>query len=262
MENTSRQNPAAMTRYRRDFLHPAGEMCVHLAVLLLSAIVMIAAALPMSRADEITLTNVSSGEQRVKVTSYRDIPFKTVVRQQYDFSCGSAAVATLLTYHLGRPTSERTVFDAMYAIGDQEKINREGFSLFEMKQYLQSIGYEADGFRVTLNKVARIGIPVIVLIEWKNYKHFVVVKGVSDGTVLIGDPARGNKVMKEQDFLTEWKDGIVFAVHNVNEIAQRHFNDPDEWRGRPRPLISSGRQDPNFTVYNLSLPGGGSREIF
>lgn len=262
MKNGSRHDPAAVMRYRRDFLHLIEEMRAYLAVLFLSAIVMITAAVPMSRADGITLTNVSSGEQHVKVTSYRDIPFKTVVRQQYDFSCGSAAVATLLTYHLGHPTTERTVFDAMYAMGDQEKINREGFSLFEMKQYLQSIGYEADGFRVTLDKVARIGIPVIVLIEWKNYKHFVVVKGVADGTVLIGDPARGNKIMKEQDFLAEWKDGIVFAVHNVNQIAQQHFNDPNEWRGRPQPLVSSGRQDPNFNGYNLSLPGGGSREIF
>ncbi|HVI89140.1 MAG TPA: C39 family peptidase [Dongiaceae bacterium] len=262
MENSSRLQPAALKRRRAGFLYPAGEMRFHLAVLLLSAIVMVTAAIHQGRADGITLTNGMSGAPRVKVTSYRDIPFKTVVRQQYDFSCGSAAVATLLTYHLGRPTSERTVFDAMYAMGDQEKINREGFSLFEMKQYLQSMGYEADGFRVSLDKVARIGIPVIVLIEWKNYKHFVVVKGVGDGQVLIGDPARGNKVMKEEDFLAEWKDGIVFAVHNVNQIAQQHFNDPDEWRGRPKALVSSGRQDPNFTVYNLSLPGGGSREIF
>lgn len=258
----SRLDPAAMRRRRRGFLYPAGEMRSHLTVLLVSAIVMASALAVESFADGITLTNGVSGEPRVKVVSYRDMPFKTVVRQQYDFSCGSAAVATLLTYHLNHPTSERAVFDAMYAMGDQAKINREGFSLFEMKQYLESIGYQADGFRVPLDKVARVGIPVIVLIEWKNYKHFVVVKGVEDGYVLIGDPARGNKVMKEQDFMAEWKDGIIFAVHNANQVAQQHFNDPNEWRGRPTSPLSSGRQDPNFTVYNLSLPGGGSREIF
>ena len=30
----------------------------------------------------------------LNVISMRDIPFRTVVRQQYDYSCGSAALAT------------------------------------------------------------------------------------------------------------------------------------------------------------------------
>ena len=29
-----------------------------------------------------------------RVTTLRDMPFRTVVRQQYDYSCGSAALAT------------------------------------------------------------------------------------------------------------------------------------------------------------------------
>ena len=33
------------------------------------------------------------GSYTIGVTSWRDIPFRTVVRQQYDYSCGSAAVA-------------------------------------------------------------------------------------------------------------------------------------------------------------------------
>jgi len=213
-------------------------------------------------ADGLTLTNGISGEAHLKVVSYRDMPFQSVVRQRYDFSCGSAALATLLTFHLERPTDEKAVFDAMYATGDQVKINREGFSLFEMKQYLQSIGYQADGFRVTLDKVARVGVPVIVLIEWKNYRHFVVVKGIADGYVLIGDPARGNKMMLEKDFLAEWQDGIVFAVRNANAVGQRHFNNPQEWHSRPKPILRSGTQNPQFTIYNLSLPGGGSKEVF
>ena len=78
----------------------------------------------------------------VKVTSWRDIPFRTVVRQQYDFSCGSAAVATLLTYQYGRKVSEAEVFKAMYAVGDQEKIQKVGFSMLDMKRYLDEHGHE------------------------------------------------------------------------------------------------------------------------
>lgn len=259
MHDQRNQDPAGRSRAGR---YLSEDLWLHLALLFLALTVAATALASSGYADDITLTDGVSGEARVKIRSYRDMPFQTVIRQQYDFSCGSAALATLLTYHLERPTAERAVFDAMYAMGDQQKINREGFSLFEMKQYLESIGYQADGFRVSLDKVARVGIPVIVLIEWKNYKHFVVVKGISDGYVLIGDPARGNKIMKKDDFMAEWKDGIVFAVRNANQVAQLHFNDPNEWRGRPKSPMGSGMQNPNFTIYNLSLPGGGSKEIF
>ena len=129
------------------------------------------------------------------VLSYQARPFQTIVRQEHDYSCGSAAVATLLTYHYDRPTTERDAFEAMYAIGDKAKIQREGFSLLEMKTYLESLGYQADGFRVSLEKVARVGVPVIVLIETRGYKHFVVIKGLQDDRVLVGDPVRGVEVI-------------------------------------------------------------------
>src|SRR5690606_34611966 len=50
------------------------------------------------------------GNYSVQVISCRDIPFRTVVRQEYDYSCGSAALATLLRYHYGRDVAEREVF--------------------------------------------------------------------------------------------------------------------------------------------------------
>ncbi len=182
------------------------------------------------------------------------------MRQQYDFSCGSASVATLLTYHLERPTTEKDAFVAMYEIGDKEKIQREGFSLYEMKLYLESLGYRADGFRVSLDRLQEIGIPAIVLITWKNYKHFVVVKGVRDNHVLIGDPARGLKVMPRDEFMTAWADGIVFAVHNVDFIAKRHFNDEGEWKGRPRAPLASGVGRSGIGTINILLPG--AAELF
>lgn len=209
---------------------------------------------------EISVSNGVEGRTRVAVTSWRDMPFKTIVRQQYDFSCGSASVATLLTYHLERPTTEKDAFVAMYEIGDKEKIKREGFSLYEMKLYLESLGYRADGFRVSLDRLQRIGVPAIVLITWKNYKHFVVVKGVRDSHVLIGDPVRGLKVVPRDEFMTYWTDGIVFAVHNADFIAKRHFNDESEWKGRPRAPLPTAVGRSGISTFNLLLPG--AAELF
>ena len=117
---------------------------------------------------------------RVNVKSMADRKFQRVVSQQYDFSCGSAALATLLTYHYDRDTTEVDAFQNMWAVGDQARIRELGFSLLEMKKYLESINLKADGFQVSLDRIQEIGVPGIALIEVRGYRHFVVIKGITD----------------------------------------------------------------------------------
>ena len=88
----------------------------------------------------------------VKVTSLKEARFKATTRQQFDFSCGSAAIATLLTYHYNYPVTEQAVFNEMFARGDQVKIRKEGFSLLDMKTYLEAHQFKADGFELPLAK--------------------------------------------------------------------------------------------------------------
>ena len=92
-------------------------------------------------------------------TILAEIKFRTTVRQKFDFSCGSAAVATLLTHHYQRPVTEEEVIKVMYAKGDQAKIQREGFSLLDMKQYLETNGFLADGFEATVDQIIKFGAP-------------------------------------------------------------------------------------------------------
>ena len=223
-------------------------------VLILAAVATVASGVD-GRAGEIRLSSNIGGAVTVPVMSYQARPFLTVVRQEHDFSCGSAALATLLTYHYDRPTTEREAFEAMYAVGDKAKIQREGFSLLEMKTYLKSLGYHADGFRVSLEKVARVGVPVIVLIETRGYKHFVVIKGLQDERVLVGDPARGVEVMSQADFLELWKDGIVFAIRNADATGRQHFNIAAEWKLRPAAPVGSGVDRTGLASFTVMLPG-------
>ena len=58
----------------------------------------------------------------VPVTSMKDIKFQRTLRQQYDFSCGSAALATLLTHHYGTATCGKTAFEWMWANGDKASV--------------------------------------------------------------------------------------------------------------------------------------------
>ena len=172
------------------------------------------------------------------VTSIRQTRMAGTLLQQYDFSCGSAAVATLLTYHYGVAVSESTVFDGMYRQGDKQKIQREGFSLLDMKRFLGSLGFEADGFEQPLDKLLETRVPAIVLINENGYHHFVVVKGLHDNRVLIGDPANGTRAVPRANFVASWQGKLLFVIHNRMEQAQ--FNRTADWRAAPKSPLTAG----------------------
>ena len=195
-----------------------------------------------------------SGGGSIQVKSFKERKFERVVRQQYDYSCGSAALATLLTYHFEQPTTEREAFDRMFELGDQERIRREGFSLYEMKLYLESLGYKADGFQVGLDKIARVGVPVIVMIEVKGYRHFVVIKGMRDGKILVGDSALGLKKWDVEDLQAALANDIVFAIHNVNDVGRRYFNAKREWAMLPSAPLGPSVSNQSLASFSVMLP--------
>jgi predicted double-glycine peptidase len=190
------------------------------------------ALLGAARVDAADLPIAGGARFDVPVKSMRELRFASTTRQQYDFSCGSAALATLLTYHYGYPINETTAFKAMWEIGDQAKIRREGFSLLDMQRYLAKIGYKADGFQVPLQKLFDSKLPAIVLISEKGYNHFVVIKGLEDGRILLGDPSSGTRAITREHFESIWPTRLLFVIHEAPNRPQ--FNLTADWRAAPR----------------------------
>ena len=184
---------------------------------------------PLSPATaEVRLGRETDADYRIQVMTWWEIPFRSVVRQRYDFSCGSAAVATLLTYHYDRPTTEREVFSDMWAKGDQETIRKVGFSMLEMKEYLDRAGYRTNGLRLTSEQFAKLQQPMIVLINLNGFSHFVVVKGVRDGQVLTGDSVLGLRQYSIEDFEKMWNNIALVVVNNPDKEKAR-FNLARDW---------------------------------
>ena len=181
-----------------------------------------------AHAGQVSFTRSVGGIINVNVRSLKEARFARVVKQQYDFSCGSAALATLLSYHYELPVSETDVFTEMFEVGDQERIKKLGFSLLDMKRYLESHQLRADGFKVSLAKLAKLGVPAIALVDVKGYKHFVVVKGVDDRRVLVGDPARGTRGMSHEEFSEIWN-GIAFVIRDNATLGRENFNHDEDW---------------------------------
>lgn len=180
----------------------------------------------------------ASGGFSVPVASLKEIRHRTTVRQQFDFSCGSAAVSTLLTHHYGHAIAEDAVFTEMFDRGDPVRIREAGFSLLDLKLFLEARGFTADGFHAPLERLESVGIPAIVMLRENGYSHFVVVKGVRHGRVLIGDPAVGTRVMTRAVFESLRVDDILFIVSNAVHLAR--FNQPADWRAAPLAPVVDG----------------------
>lgn len=189
------------------------------ACTLAAAALVASPAMAQSRVDLAVLTP-TPGQKSVR--TMRDLRFRDLVQQRYDFSCGSAALATLLSVGYGLPTTEPDLIRWMMTGADPREIIRNGFSMLDMKRYVESIGMRAHGFRVEADALYRLQMPVIALLDLKGYKHFVLVKGASAGRVFVADPALGHRVMNERDFVAGWN-GILLAVVGDRPLVESHL---------------------------------------
>ncbi|MFE8071278.1 C39 family peptidase [Marinobacteraceae bacterium S3BR75-40.1] len=197
---------------------------------------------------------MAGGSLEVAVTSFQESRYQTIMRQQKDFSCGSAALASLLSYHYDFPVSELDVFKGMLTHADAEKVRREGFSMLDMKRYLEVHGYTADGFRLPLDDLReKAGVPAIVLLNLDGFRHFVVLKGVRAHEVLVGDPTRGLRIMPRNEFETAWN-GVVFLIRSQLSLGREGFNRPVEWHKVAR--MTSAPDTPSLGNLMLALPLG------
>ena len=202
---------------------------------------LLVAACGSASAGAIDLSPASGTTATMPVKSWKQMRFNATVHQQYDFSCGSAALATLLSHHYNHPVTEAAVFEAMFAQGDQQKIRQQGFSLLDMQRFLRSLGFQADGFDLPLEKLAEARLPAIVLISDQGYNHFVVLKGISDGRVLLGDPASGARAVSIARFRELWRNKLLFVIHGYQGAVA--FNGSSDWRAAPSMLLGQALSD-------------------
>ncbi|HJV01712.1 MAG TPA: C39 family peptidase [Burkholderiaceae bacterium] len=221
----------------------------------ISLLVLAALGGPAAHAVELELP-AGGGLFALRVVGLSAMRYQSTVHQQYDFSCGSAAVATLLRYHYDFPADEQQVFAEMYAQGEQARIRREGFSLLDMKRYLARHGFTADGYALPLARLVQARYPAIVLVSDHGYQHFVVVKGVAEGRVLLGDPAVGTRAMSEAAFEAIWRNRLLFVIHGWRGTAR--FNAVGDWRAAPRAPLTDPFESRGLADITLPKNGPGN----
>lgn len=175
---------------------------------------------------------------RRPVKSLLEMREEGVVIQEWDLSCGAAALATLLNFQHQDMVSEKEVARALmkrkeYVDNPALVRVREGFSLLDLKRYVEQRGYTGIGYgRLSVRDLIEKA-PIMVPVNLLGYNHFVVFRGVGGDRVLLADPAWGNRTLTLEKFRKAWIDypkfgrvGFVVArldgaIPHVNRLAPR-----------------------------------------
>ena len=185
----------------------------------------------------------AAAQHTAPVRSLLEIRRANVVVQEWDISCGAAALATVLTYQHDDPVTEKSVAEGMLRRTDPLRVRvRGGFSLLDLKRYAETRGYRGIGYsELSIEDLEEFG-PTLVPLNLKGYSHFVVFKGVRDGRVLVADPAFGNRALTLSVFNDAWVEKIGFVVRRKEGSIPRHnalMPKPGEAAGPPDMVVRS-----------------------
>lgn len=151
-----------------------------------------------------------------QVVSWTEIRDQNVVLQQKDFSCGAAALATVLRYYWGKDIQEEDVLESLTRTLKPEALKdrtKNGLSLADLKVLSDRMGYDAAvGKLDSLQKLSESKIPLIVPVKLGGTDHFVVYRGMCNGFVFLADPIRGNLRLCESEFEKAWIKNAVLVV--------------------------------------------------
>ena len=148
------------------------------------------------------------------LTTWKDLRDKNIVKQGFDYSCGSGALATLMKIGFGEQVSEAEIIREILknkTEAEKEEIAKLGYSLLDLKRVAEARGYLTATYKLKVEHLFQLKGPVLIYFEPKGEKHFAVLKYVKGDRVYIADPARGNVRLSIYRFAELWP-GYTMAI--------------------------------------------------
>lgn len=158
--------------------------------------------------SEVFLLSVHSISGSVPIKSWKTLRDDRIIKQDLDYSCGAASLATVLNSYYGKNVTEEQLLHAM----DKGELRA---SFEDMARALQQFGFKAQGFAADWEQLALLRMPVILYVQNRKTDHFTVLRGINADTVLLADPSLGNRTYSKEQFLRMWqtRQGDVDNAH-------------------------------------------------
>ncbi len=159
------------------------------------------------------------------VTSWLELKRRNVVMQKYDYSCGAAALATILRYYWEDDVTEKQILDAMLKVLTVDEVKdriKNGMSITDLRRAAVELGYLSSIGTMSFEQLSQSKIPLLVPLKLKGFDHFVVYRGVVGGRVYLADPVRGNVRPTIPEFCGQWQKNAILVVIKKGE-------QPREW---------------------------------
>ena len=147
--------------------------------------------------------------------NYKQLKDMHIVMQKSDYSCGAAAMATVLRYYWGdNVTEEQIILTIMEMLTPEEMKDRikNGLTITDLRRAAVKMGYLSTIGTLSFQKLAESKVPLVVGITADGFKHFVVYRGVDCDWVYLADPIRGNIRVSYLDFVCQWQKNAVLVV--------------------------------------------------
>lgn len=196
-----------------------------------------------------TIRTIGGGRFSYNVTPLKTLQTRKINIQRYDYTCGAAALSSILQYQYDEQVDEGDVI--MYVLRNRLStipvIQRKGLSLLQLKKVALHYGYKAIGYgQMTVADLAALNVPAIVPVHLYGFDHFLLFTGMIGDRVFLADPSSGNITMRRHTFDEAWKGRIGFIL----------LPDNPEWQAqaarvnRMRPRLA----DMRFPLVRFGIP--------
>lgn len=131
------------------------------------------------------------------IVTFKDLRDERIQKQQLDFSCGAASVATVLRSYYGIDVTENDILNLL------DDDNRYTFR--DLANVVAKWNFHGVGMEIGFSDLKNLKIPAIAYIRYRETDHFTVIRGMSPGIVQLADPAFGNRRFRDRLFRKYWE---------------------------------------------------------
>jgi predicted double-glycine peptidase len=135
-----------------------------------------------------------SARGEVATQSWKEQRDAHVVKQDRDYSCGAASLATLLNEYYGLSLTEEQI------LKDMNKPDMMA-NFEDMARVVGGYGFKSGGVALSYEQLSKLTVPVVVYLQHRGEDHFSVLRGISATQVQLADPSWGNRIYSKAQFL-------------------------------------------------------------